>query len=266
MWHVASNSEKREVRFSSSCIKTPLFVSHKPCLMCDWPKCERPTAGRGERMPGRTKVRRRHSSQKALEKVDTRMRNVRPSPRRVDPSVGRCFPLCGGSDDRDRDFGPDTFRGEEEKEGKREGEGEWNAQCRGILHRSRSALVRRSGTRLGSKTRSEKELDSRWGKRRRSGANEPTKERAKALLAAHMPPFGPSVVLAVTVRSIGSKDEIQSSPRAQRESGAVPFLRFGWAPVFLAPNHFYNRVCQMASCIPPPHSFFQHKSDLQSSE
>ena len=31
-------------------------------------------------------------------------------------------------------------------------------------------------------------------------------------------------------------------------------------------NNIYNIVCQMASCIPPPHSFFQQKSILPSSE
>ena len=46
------------------------------------------------------------------------MRNARPPSASVPSSVRpsrRCFPLCGGSDDRDRDFGPDTFRGEEKR-------------------------------------------------------------------------------------------------------------------------------------------------------
>ena len=78
----------------------------------------RTAARRTRRTNAWTKVRRRHSSQKALEKVDTRMRNARPPSASVPSSVRpsrRCFPLCGGSDDRDRDFGPDTFRGEEKR-------------------------------------------------------------------------------------------------------------------------------------------------------
>ena len=46
------------------------------------------------------------------------MRNARPPSASVPSSVRpsrRCFPLCGGSDDRDRDFGPDTFRGEKKR-------------------------------------------------------------------------------------------------------------------------------------------------------
>ena len=31
-------------------------------------------------------------------------------------------------------------------------------------------------------------------------------------------------------------------------------------------NNIYNIICQMASCTPPPHSFFQQKSILPSSE
>ena len=92
-----------ESRIPSSCHKSVRSAKTRSAV------CGRRTRRTNAAWRGRTKVRRRHSSQKALEKVDTRMRNVRPSTR--SPSVHRCFPLCGGSDDRDRDFGPDTFRG-----------------------------------------------------------------------------------------------------------------------------------------------------------
>lgn len=117
-----------------------------------------------------------------------------------------------------------------------EGREERNAQCRGILQRSRVPLVSAPRERPGSKA-SEKELDSSWG--------QTLKPPPSFLLAKTLVPLAriaSSVVLAVMVRSIGSKDEIKSSPRArasrarqstgkrERERALqFPLPNFGWA-------------------------------------
>ena len=135
-------------RFPSSCHKSVRSAKTRSAV------CGRRTRRTNAAWRGRTKVRRRHSSQKALEKVDTRMRNVRPPvhPQSVRPPVGVFLFAVGPMTAIEIS---DLIRFEEGRE-------ERNAQCRGILQRSRVPLVSAPRERPGSKA-SEKELDSSWG-------------------------------------------------------------------------------------------------------
>ena len=148
------------------------------------------------------------------------MRNVRPR-----PALRRCFPLCGGSDDRDRDFGPDTFRGEERR-GER-ASGTHNAEAF-FVGRDQLWSGLGSGAKQGVKRSSirwrEEGPNAEGAERMGQRKNERTNACLPLALACRSSLVRSvclsvclSVVVAVMARSIGSKDEIKSSPRLRAE-------------------------------------------------